>query len=165
MNHLFPNFLTDETEYAQAEAFWADLWERTSPFERARSFWRPNWFVPQPPKDANPIFTAVSDVQKKGIRIIQYEATLDGIELDFWIDTFGGAPTDPAAIRELVIACALSTEASHVAFKLMSSWVVSDVELVNLSGLPQGFMAIQPSRPRWRDFTSDFDFGALTPAA
>ena len=165
MSNLFPNFLHDESEYVQAESYWANLWSKIPEFERSRNQWRPNWFTAQPPQDANPIFTAVSELQKKGIRIIQYEPTFKGTELDFWVDTFGGPATDPTAIRELVIACALSMEASQVAFKLMSSWIIGDIELANLSGLPDSFTAIQPSRPRWQEFTPEFDFGAFTRAA
>src|SRR5687768_13727149 len=100
MTHLFAKLLTDENEYAQAEAFWALLWQKTSAVERKLRGWRAPWFPPQPPKDANPIFSAVSEMQKKGIRVIQYEPTAGDLELDFWLDTFGGPPTDPKAVRE-----------------------------------------------------------------
>ena len=131
---------------------------RVPEIDRLRNGWRSEWFAPQIPKDANPIFTAVSESQKKGIRVIQYEPTMAGIELDVWTDSFGGTATDPNAIHELVIACALSVESSQIVLKLMSSWVVGDVELVNLAGVPLGVTAIQASRPRWHEFTPEFDF-------
>ena len=120
--NLFPRFLEDEAEYAQAEAFWSRLWADVREVDRFQGAWRCGWFQPQPSKDGNPIFTAVSEAQRKGIRVIQYEPTCQDSEFDFWFDTFGGEATDPQAIRELVIACALSNETAQVARKLMS-WV------------------------------------------
>ena len=75
-------------------------------------------------RDGNPIFSAYSPENRYGIRVIQYPPESDRLELDWWLDTFGGPATDPQAIRELVIACALSEEASRRAFELMKEWCV-----------------------------------------
>jgi hypothetical protein len=123
MTHLFPNFLADEAEYSQAEGFWARLWAEIAEEDRRCGGWRCRWFQPQAPNDGNPIFTAVSDTQRKAIRVIQYEPTSHEPELDYWFDTFGGDESDPQAIRELVIACALSPETAQKAREIMSSWV------------------------------------------
>ncbi len=165
MPHLFPNFLTDESEYLQAEAFWANVWERTPALERRLCNWRSGWFKSQPPRDANPIFTAVSEVQKKGVRVIQYEPSSDGIELDFWMDSFGGPATDPHAIRELVIACALSKETAQISLNLMSAWIVGEIEIASPSGPSQGIATIHPTKPRWNEFVSDIDLDFFVPAA
>lgn len=126
MTHLFPNFLTDEAVYLEAEEFWSRLWAEMPEDKRFRGGWRSEWFKPQRTKDGNPIFTAVSDTQRKAIRIIQFEPTCDEAEFDHWFDTFGGGGEDPSAIRELVIACALSLETAQTARELMSAWVCGD---------------------------------------
>ena len=142
MIHLFPRFLTDESEYAKAEAFWTALWERIAPDERRQRGWSAEWFRPQPPKDGNPIFTAVSELRRKAIRVIQYEPTSDGLEIDFWLDTFGGDLTDPDAIVELVISCALSVETAQKAYKFITSWVIGEeiklTKTLGVSGTPNG---------------------------
>ncbi len=149
MLHLFKDFMVVKSEYAKAEAFWLALWNSIPSLEISLNEWRPNWFISQTPKDANPIFSAVSEKQKKGMRIIQYESTSEEIEFDFWLDTFGGPATDPTAIRELVIACALSPESSQAALRIISSWISGEIEL----------------RPQWPDYVSESDFVALTRAA
>ena len=130
MSHLFENFMTDASAYANAESYWLALWNSIPEFERMLDNWRTNWFTPQLPRDANPIFSAVSENQKKGIRIIQYEPTSGGMEFDCWLDTFGGPPTDPKAIRELVIACALSDDSARAACNAMSEWIRGEVEII-----------------------------------
>ena len=75
-------------------------------------------------RDGNPIFSAYSPERRCGIRVIQYPPESDHLEFDWWLDTFGGPVTDPQAIRELVIACALSKEASRRAFELMEEWCI-----------------------------------------
>ena len=135
MTHLFPKFLADESEYGKVEQFWRQIWADIPANDRAVGKWRADWFEPQPPRDGNPVFTAVSEKFRKGIRVIQYEPTSQEPELDFWLDTFGGEPTDPSAIRELVIACALSTESARHARKLMSSWILGAVDESDLDSI------------------------------
>lgn len=123
MSHLCSRFLADEAEYARAEAFWAKLWDEIPSNARHNGQWRPGWFETRSIKDGNPIFTAISERERKAIRVIQYEPTCHEAEIDFWLDTFGGDATESQAIRELVIACALSTETAETARKLMASWI------------------------------------------
>ena len=123
MTHHFPNFLTNEAEYLQAEAFWASVWADIPELDRRRGGWRCGWFERQSLKDANPIFTAISDSQHRAIRVIQYEPTCAHAELDYWFDTFDGEADEPNSVRELVIACALSDDTAQMARTLMSSWV------------------------------------------
>jgi hypothetical protein len=139
MTHLFQNFLADEAEYAQTVVFWESLWASIPDDERRRGGWRCGWLPAQPPKDGNPIFTAVSESQRKAIRVIQYEPTSQEEELDFWFDTFGGDSTEPEHIRELVISCALSVEAAQMAVKLMSLWISGEeVNLINSADAASG---------------------------
>ncbi|HET6883647.1 MAG TPA: hypothetical protein VFI31_26070 [Pirellulales bacterium] len=110
-------------EYTAAEQLWARVWAQVAEDDRLRGGWRAPWFKPQPPNDGNPIFSAISESQRKAIRVIQYEPTSEDEEFDYWFDTFGGEATDADSIRELVIACALSVESAEAAGKLISSWV------------------------------------------
>jgi hypothetical protein len=148
MPPLFPNFLSDENEYGRAEVYWKHLWEQIPAFNR--DSWHSEWFKPSLPKDGNPIFTAVSEKFGKAIRVIQYEATTNPPEIDFWLDTFGGSNIEPVAIRELVIACALSDESARRASQLMSSWIIGDIEIASDPHDHRGTSSVRASLPRWR---------------
>ncbi len=129
VQHLLANFLDDPEHYAKAVEHWERLWGRIDSQLRASCGWRQPWFHADWKKggafmDGNPIFTAFTPGDQYAIRIIQYPPTSTNLEFDYWLDTFGGAATDPEAIRELVIACALSEEASTRAFELMENWVL-----------------------------------------
>ncbi len=128
IKHYYPNFLQDEAVYAQAEAFWLDLWEKIDADSRDRNGWRTPWFEPLPPSisEGNPIFSAISPSLRRGIRILQYEPSEKGVEFFAYPDTFGGTSFDPSAIQELVISCALSDSAAEFALSLMCTWVAGD---------------------------------------
>jgi hypothetical protein len=123
VKHLYPNFLHDETVYAQVERYWVDLWEKIDP--TIREGWQQPWFQPLPPSisEGNPIFSAVSPRLKRGIRILQSEPAEKGLELVAYPDTFGGSIFDPNAIHELVISCALSDAVARISRSLMIPWV------------------------------------------
>jgi hypothetical protein len=125
VKHLFSNFLEDEMVYKEAERFWIDLWEQIDPETRARHGWQQPWFGPLPPtiSEGNPIFSAVSLRERRGIRIIQAAPMENGLEFVAYPDTFGGSIFDPEAINELVISCALSEEAARLASSKMIAWV------------------------------------------
>jgi hypothetical protein len=125
VNHLYSNFLQDEAVYASAERYWIDLWDQIDSTIRVFMGWRQPWFQPLPPSisEGNPIFSAVSPLLRRGIRILQSEPTEKGLELVAYPDTFGGSIFDPNAIHELVISCALSDVAARVALSLMLPWV------------------------------------------
>jgi hypothetical protein len=163
MPPLFAKFLTDESEYAQAETYWATIWDATPEFYRQSGGWRSGWFNAQPPKDGNPIFTAISEKDRKAIRVIQYEPTTDAPEIEFWMDTYGGTHVDPVAIRELVIACALSPESSQRALQLMSSWIIGDIELSTESPSGYGLLNIRGARPLWQRPITDPDAASSAP--
>jgi hypothetical protein len=127
VNHIFPNFLQDSREYEKAVAHWVDLWNHVDEYHRQS--WRHPWLssgvvAGEELRDGNPIFSAYSLEKRYGIRIIQYPPESDRLEFDWWLDTFGGSATDPQAIGELVVACALSEEGSRRAFELMEEWCV-----------------------------------------
>jgi hypothetical protein len=125
LKHLYPNFLKDEREYVASERYWIDLWQQIDMDAKDRNEWRQPWFQPLPPSisEGNPIFSAVSPRLKRGIRIIQSEPSETGLEFVAYPDTFGGPVSDPDAIHELVISCALSDASAKAAFSVMLPWV------------------------------------------
>lgn len=127
VQHLFARFLEDPSEYEGAKTYWANLWNRMNELQRLRRDWRHPWLSSGVVagielRDGNPIFSAYNPETRYGVRVIQYPPESDHLEFDWWLDTFGGPATDPRAIRELVIACALSEEAADRAFELMQTW-------------------------------------------
>jgi hypothetical protein len=125
VKHLFANFLEDEKVYLEAERYWIDLWEKIDPETRESHGWKQPWFQALPPSisEGNPIFSAVSLRERRGIRIIQAAPVEKGLEFVTYPDTFGGSVFDTGAINELVISCALSDEAARVALSKMVPWV------------------------------------------
>jgi hypothetical protein len=123
VEHLYPNFLHDESVYADVEQFWINLWEGID--ATVRNGWQTPWFEPLPPSisEGNPIFSAVAPSQRRGIRILQSEPMEKGLEFVAYADTFGGSIFDPNSIHELVISCALSDAAARLAHSLIIVWV------------------------------------------
>ena len=67
--------------------------------------------------------------------MIQHEPTESGLEIQAWLDAFGGGLDDPDKIEELVISVRLSDAASGVARSLIERWI---------SGGPVGMDSINP---------------------
>jgi hypothetical protein len=135
VNHLFADFLDRPTIYDEAVRYWLTLWDRVVSEESVGDKWRHPWLGTGSDaiRDGNPIFTAYSPLEQKGIRVIQYAPTKATEELQFWFDTYGGSLTDPMNIRELVIACALSDEAALNASRLIGAWLRGEGIHVSLS--------------------------------
>jgi hypothetical protein len=129
ITHLYPNFLRDDREYQLAEHHWLRLWEQVDPRAVDEFGWQQPWFQPLPRSlgEGNPIFSAVSPLLRRGIRVIQHEPTESGLEIQAWPDFFGGTSSDSGSIAELVISCALSDMASSVALSLIVPWVSGGV--------------------------------------
>jgi hypothetical protein len=125
---LYPSFLSDPNEYQQAEAYWQKMWalvlRRAGQTEEWQSPWLTNRYADGTPcPDGNPIFTAVHQGRRLGVRVIQEsEGKPDDIGLDWWVD-FVGEESEPDAIRELVIACVLSEQTESVVSQLLYEWV------------------------------------------
>jgi hypothetical protein len=122
---LFSDFLNDPAQYAESERLWHDLWLKIDPMLRERYLWETPWLGTGSTsiKDGNPIFSASSPVLRRGIRIIQQEPVQTGLDFQVWLDTFGGALTEPDCVHELVIACVLSDVATIYASALITQWV------------------------------------------
>jgi len=134
VRHLFSRFLVDSSEYRGAVQHWEDLWRKIDVRARTRGAWRSPWLSTKAVDgtdfaDGNPIFSAYSPDQKKAIRVIQFPPTTDRLQLDYWLDSFGGEVGGPQTTTELVISCALSDSASALAFSLMSAWVKGEIEI------------------------------------
>lgn len=134
--HLFPDFLDNREQYAKATDWWVQLWEGIDPPLRAQNGWIQPWMLGDWQRhavfrDGNPIFSAYSSQKQRGIRVIQHAPTTDAVEFDAYFDTFGGAPSDPDAIFELVISCALSEEVRDMARARMRVWISDSVEEVS----------------------------------
>src|SRR5207249_2151059 len=72
--HLFPNFLKDSQEYRGAERFWEKIWQSLVDEAGVAEQWRHPW-LGAPFRDGNPIFSAVSPGRRRGVSVIQHEAT------------------------------------------------------------------------------------------
>jgi hypothetical protein len=153
--YLFPNFLSDPDEYAQAEALWNARWTERRDCARDRDEWKSPWLGTAfadgtPLGDGNPIFSAVSPSRRRGIRVIQREPSADPRDLCFWMDTFD--KDGPEKIDELVISCALTRETLFDAMDMMSPWM--DEGKIDFSDegkidLPQeGYYRALPTRSR-----------------
>ena len=94
VHHVCPRFLENKREYQRAVRHWEELWSEFEPLERELAEWRSPWMA-NDPIDGNPIFTAFSPILRRGIRVIQHAPSSGSLELDYWLDTFGGKITDP----------------------------------------------------------------------
>jgi hypothetical protein len=124
--YLFPNFLLNPAEYAQAEALWVKRWKERREYARDRDEWKAPWLSTAfangtPFGDGNPIFSAVSPSRLRGIRVIQLEPSADSRDLCFWLDVFD--KDGPEKIDELVISCVLTSETLSDAMDMMSQWM------------------------------------------
>lgn len=138
IENLYPNFLEDPQDYRSSEEFWKRLWKDMSQTARERYEWRQPWFDPLPwdVSQGSPIFSAVSDTLKRGVRILQSPPTGKGLEFFVYTDRFGGSIFDPDSIQELVISCALSQPAADLASSIISKWVENNAITVKNKGIP-----------------------------
>jgi hypothetical protein len=147
--HIFPDFLHDVKKYAEAEAFWLQLWESLVRFTGQQAEWKYPWLRTAsangtPFRDGDPIFSAISTERRMAVRVIQHEPEGDGAEVDFWVDTFGD---EGEAVRVLVISCSLSDEAAIYARDLLYSWLeqgaVEVKQTLHYSLLEQGTVEVK----------------------
>lgn len=125
---LHPRFLTNAKQYAAARAVWKQLWHEVLTQTGQVDSWKSPWLTPKhadgtPYRDGNPIFSAVNETDRLGVRIIQEAPMSAGPnELDYWVDTFGSA-ADPNKVRELVISTVLDEGTRLQARELLACWV------------------------------------------
>jgi hypothetical protein len=135
VQHLFPHFLHNPGEYAQAEAYWRRLWDELARFLGQQQEWRHPWLQTAyadgtPFRDGDPIFSAWSPSRKLGVRVIQNEPQQQSLELNFWPDIVGDEWSG-GEVHTLVISCALSRQAADLARDLILSWMRDGVVSVS----------------------------------
>lgn len=140
MANLHAHFLHDPAAYARAESVWRDLWKMSDQIQRLQHGWQTDWIVTTyadgtPMHDGNPIFSAYSPRELRGIRIIQHEPTGEAMEFEFWLGMSGGDITDPNAVVELVISCALSDQSLVLASLLIDAWIQGSIEYEQKDGI------------------------------
>ncbi len=119
---LHSDFLNSPESYGKAIEFWENLWDDLICQIPHDYPWSSPWMENSIP-DGNPIFSAVSQFQKRGIRIIQLESGDPGdIDLDWWLDYYGDRKSRNA-IRELVIACCPSKQNIQEVERILREWV------------------------------------------
>jgi hypothetical protein len=125
VQHLYPNFLTEEREYKLSEKFWRNLWKEVVKEAGAAKEWKSPW-LGAPLRDGDPIFSAVSQAQGRAVHVVQHAPTSGSVEIVWWQDKFGEEGVDQV-IDQLVISCALSQETASRARALVWSWVTRGV--------------------------------------
>ncbi|HZT81293.1 MAG TPA: hypothetical protein VFA26_13780 [Gemmataceae bacterium] len=153
-NYLFPNFLTDLTEYGAAEELWRKHWYDLLKHLGDLTEWDTPWLNTTladgtPCRDGNPIFSAVSLSRRLGIRVIQLEPSGNTRELYFWMGTFGQGEAE--AIEELVISCVLTKETLYDALDIMNQWLnTGEVVLSRVDGYLT--FPLPPRHAKQRDY-------------
>lgn len=126
MNTAAAGFLDHPTLYASAQREWSLMWNQIDPLWRTSDEWETPWLL-NPIRDGNPIFSAVSRPQGRGVRVCQFPPQSSGKEFFSWFDTFGDS--QDREIRELVISCSLSDRNLHLARRLIEAWITGTVNI------------------------------------
>lgn len=119
---LFPDFLENSKTYADAKQFWESLCQKILSETGLETSWQIPW-MDNAFLDGNPIFSAVSKRNHRGVRIVQeVPGEADDLDLDWWLE-YVGEKTSPDAIQELVIACCPSRSNITEIERLLREWV------------------------------------------
>jgi hypothetical protein len=127
---LYPQFLSDVNQYMQAEAYWRKAWDELVRSSGRADEWHTPWLDNcfgngTPCRDGNPIFSAVSERRKLGVRIIQHgPSSPEELDFDWWVDSFG-PDSEEGAIQELVISCVLSDQTAERLVHLLANWLTN----------------------------------------
>src|SRR4051812_7737326 len=105
---LYPHFLDDPDEYAQAESIWQVCWndlvKRVGQVGEWETPWLKTTFTDGTPfGDGNPMFSAVAPRRGLGVRVIQEEPAVNPHQVAVWTDVFAEGKQE--AIKELVLSC------------------------------------------------------------
>ena len=133
-DHNHSDFLTDLTQYEQAEAYWRKVWMNVQASTRLKHL----WFVCVPnilrdgtrEREGNPIFWAVCEQLARSIRIIQVEPSQSYPDVIAWVDeeVDWGRRTN----IQLVIQCAPNTDNELVALRLLEIFADERVDRQDL---------------------------------
>lgn len=111
----------------KAKDWYLSRWLRLqSEVSDAKAYWTTPWFAV--PHDGNPIFTAICQFEKRGLRIIEYtshpnsdNSEQTGIGLCWYFDYFANGSLEE--IHELVVDCHNHILAREIAFVLAEQWI------------------------------------------
>ena len=125
VTNLYERFLEDPEHYEQSEQYWRRLWAEVVSDAGGWHTWLTPWMGTGAPhiKDGNPIFSAISPVLRRGVRVIQLEPYEPGLDFQVWFEDTEPNPLDPENVHELVIACVLSDLAGAYARNVLEPWV------------------------------------------
>jgi hypothetical protein len=110
----------------RGDPFWRTLWDKLVRFTGQEQQWRCPWLNTSN-ADATPfhgggaVFSAWSPSRMLGVRVIQKEATRDGLEIDFRHVSLGHESS--GKVNTLVISCTLSEQTADFAGDLILSWM------------------------------------------
>lgn len=129
VDYLFPRFMSDPRDYAQAESLWRERWDDLLRHVGQGQLWEAPWANTSfadgtSMQDGNPIFSAISSQRKLAIRVIQLEPSDNPSEFYVWTDSF--AEGSPESVKELVISCVLTRESLNEAVELMRQWITEE---------------------------------------
>jgi hypothetical protein len=122
--YLYPGFLRNEQEYTEAERFWQSLWDRVMRLSGKATEWNSPWLQTAfrdgtPFRDGDPIFSAICQSRRLGVRIVQNEPGEEGGYCDFNVTEWD---PDCQGISVLVISCVLTDQTESRASDLLYSW-------------------------------------------
>jgi hypothetical protein len=106
------------SSYEQDEAAWRAAWKDVALVHAPFADWATPW-VDESHRDGNPIFSAVSQSARRGVRILRH----DRPDVMHWLDFF--AKGEPEEIRELVVSVPEGVEvsASFEIRSLLENWI------------------------------------------
>jgi hypothetical protein len=116
------NRLDTPEAFKRAQAFWLSVWDSLD--SSLRQGWKTPWFAALPDAviDGDGIFSAFSQAERRGVRIIQ-EPHSGHTVLEKWINWIGDGPQDPGATMELVIAGPVTVENVARMRSLIEAWL------------------------------------------
>ena len=127
MTPMFQNFLNDPNQYAEAEHYWQQVWDRIVDPLRLHTDWHP-WIINcfangTAIRDGNPIFNRSSKASRRCVRVIQEEFTGAEPAPEFWLERLPRYATSVGGFDELVIRCELTDVSAELVGELMGAWV------------------------------------------
>ena len=123
---LGPFLMTQECLYEEEEESWLLLWRKTLEQVGQLAQWKTPWLNTAfadgtPCRDGNPIFSAIHESGRFGVRVIQLDPGGSPEEFTSWTDVF--AKGELEEVEELVIFCTLTQETLSKARTVLDQFV------------------------------------------
>ncbi len=126
MQHLYKNFLSDASVYAQSRMLWENAAISLLGEDLYFPFYHDSFLNTKPFLDGNPIFSAQNKKNGRVIRIIQEEAESTNPQIAFWHKNI---ETENGDADELIIALELSDITEIITYALMKAWLYNEKEV------------------------------------